>query len=133
MARKGHLLVIDDQESICGMLSEYFHKHGFDVTTSLSGMDGVSMIDESHFDLVVLDIALGDSDGLELLEVIKRRQPQLPVLMLTGLGYDEELVLEARQKRASGYISKNLPLEQLLMEVRHVLKSPAAPMQAPVH
>lgn len=107
------------------MLTEYFERHGFSVTTSLLAAEGMQLLAEIEADLVILDIALEDADGLELLEVIKHHYPSLPVIMLTGIGYDEELVAEARQKKASAYVSKQLPMEQLLMEVQHALKGPS--------
>jgi DNA-binding NarL/FixJ family response regulator len=74
-------------------------------------------------DLMILDIALPDADGLELLESMKAAHPNLPVVMLTGMGFDDELLSEALRRKASGYISKTLPLDQLLMEIRRILKS----------
>jgi DNA-binding NarL/FixJ family response regulator len=70
---------------------------------------------------MILDIALPDADGLELLEKVKTSHPNLPVIMLTGMGFDEDLVSEALAKKASGYVSKTLPLDQLLMEIRRAL------------
>jgi DNA-binding NtrC family response regulator len=86
--------------------------------------DARRLVDEVPLNLVILDIALADADGLELLESIKQAHPQLPVIMLTGMGYDDELLQEALQKGASGYISKTLSLDQLLMEVHRTLKKP---------
>ena len=125
MGNMRHILVIDDEPAICGMLTEYFQRHTFDITTTLLAAEGMQVLTETRIDLVILDIALEDADGLELLEVIKHHHPTLPVVMLTGIGYDEELVAEARLKKASAYVSKQLPLEQLLMEVQHALKTPS--------
>lgn len=123
MGNKRHILVVDDEPQICGMLTEYFQRHGFEVTITLLAAEAMHLIVENRVDLVILDIALEDADGLELLEVIKHHHSALPVVMLTGIGYDEELVAEARRKGASAYVSKQLPLEQLLIEVQHALKA----------
>ena len=72
--------------------------------------------------LVILDVPLGDSDGLEILQTLKNAHPNLPVIIMTGIGFDEELLQEAIKKGASGYVSKTLPLDQLLMEVHRTLK-----------
>jgi len=72
--------------------------------------------------LVILDVALAEADGLELLARLKGVHPKLPIIILTGMGFDDELLQEALQKGASGYVSKTLPLEQLLMEVHRTLK-----------
>jgi DNA-binding NtrC family response regulator len=121
---KQHILVVDDEEPIRDLLSEFFRKRGYDVTAAGMASDARRLVDEVPLNLVILDIALADADGLELLESIKQAHPQLPVIMLTGMGYDDELLQEALQKGASGYISKTLSLDQLLMEVHRTLKKP---------
>jgi DNA-binding NtrC family response regulator len=59
---------------------------------------------------------------LEILERMKATHPNLPIIIMTGIGFDEDLLQEAIQKGASGYVSKTLPLDQLLMEVHRTLK-----------
>jgi DNA-binding NtrC family response regulator len=119
---KQHVLVVDDEPHICNYVSAYLKKNGFEVTTAETAADTVRLTDEIPFHVMVLDIALADEDGLELLGTIKAAHPNLPVIMMTGMGFDEELVNEALRKQASGYISKTLPLNQLLMEIRRALK-----------
>jgi DNA-binding NtrC family response regulator len=74
-----------------------------------------------------MDIVLPDADGMEVLSAVKQNHPNLPVVMLTGIGFDEELLQEAKERGAVGYVSKTLPLDQLLMEVRRVLNYKTAP------
>jgi CheY-like chemotaxis protein len=73
-------------------------------------------------DLVVLDIGLANEDGLKLLSQIKKDHPNLPVVMLTGMGFVEDLLQEAHQKGADGYVSKVLPLDELLMAIQRTFK-----------
>ncbi len=119
---KQHILVVDDEDPIRELLATYFTKHGYEVTTAGTAADALRIADETAMHLVVLDIALPDGDGLEILGELRGRHPNLPVVMLTGMGFDEELLQEARQRGASGYVSKSLPLDQLLMEVVRTLK-----------
>lgn len=121
-AMKQHILVVDDEAPIRDVLSGYFEKHGYLVTAASTGSDALRLANEVPINLIVLDIALADADGLELLETLKAAHPNLPILILTGMGFDEELLQEARRKGASGYVSKQLPLDQLLMEVVRALK-----------
>lgn len=115
------IVVVDDEAPIRDLLSSYFQKRNYSVSTASSATEAVRLLDEIAVDLMILDIALADSDGLELLERIKADHPKLPVIILTGMGFDDELLKEALAKKASGYVSKTLPLDQLLMEVRRVL------------
>jgi DNA-binding NtrC family response regulator len=119
-----HILIVDDEESICDLLSEYFQKRGYTVTTADNAEKAKKLSDEIPINLVILDVLLPDGDGMDLLESIKASHPSLPIIIMTGIGFDEELLREAQEKGASGYVSKTLPVEQLLMEVHRTLKSP---------
>ncbi len=121
---KQHILVVDDEAPIRELLTTYFTRRGYSVTPCANGADTLRAVDEIPLSLVILDLALVDDDGLELLERIKRSHPNLAVIILTGMGFDEDLLQEAKSKGADGYVSKTLPLEQLHMEVRRVLKHP---------
>jgi DNA-binding NtrC family response regulator len=118
---KQHILVVDDEEPIRDLLGEFFKKRGYDVTVAATAEETMRLVDEERLHLVILDIALNDADGLELLQRIKSSHPNLPVIMLTGMGFDDELLQEAVQKGAAGYVSKTLPLDQLLMAVHQAL------------
>lgn len=119
---KQHILVVDDEPPVRELLASYFKKHGYDVTTAADAMETMRLADEVPLNLVILDVLLPDSDGMEVLEKLKSAHPNLPIIIMTGIGFDEELLQEAIQKGASGYLSKTLPLDQLLMEVRRTLK-----------
>jgi two-component system, NtrC family, response regulator HydG len=119
------VLVVDDETTICDLVGKYLSRQGFEVVAVNSGAEALKVVDGSPFDLMILDIALEDSDGLELLSAVKATHPGLPVIMMTGMGFDEELVKEALSRRASGYVSKTLPMNQLLMEIRRVIKQSA--------
>ena len=118
---KHHILVVDDEEPIRNLLSTFFERNGYQVTTAATADEAKRLVEECVINLIILDIALEESDGLELLGKLRGLHPQLPVVILTGMGFDDELYQEAVQKGAAGYMSKTLPLEQLLMEVHRAL------------
>jgi len=118
---KQHILVVDDEAPILDLLSAYFKKHGYEVSSASNATEAMRLINEKALDLVVLDVLLADTDGLEILGRIKVAHPKLPVIIMTGIGFDEELLQEAVKKGAAGYVSKTLPLDQLLMEVHRTL------------
>ncbi len=117
-----HILVVDDEAQIRELLAVYLSKQGYDVSTAASSVETLRLVDESPIDLVVLDIGLAEEDGLKLLPTIKARRPNLRVVMLTGMGFVEELLQEANQKGADGYVSKVLPLEELLLAIQRALQ-----------
>jgi len=124
---KQHILVVDDEAPVRNLLTTYFEKRGYRVTAAAGAEEARRCADEVPPSLMILDIDLSDADGLELLAAFRKAYPRLPIIMLTGMGYDDELLQEALQKGASGYVSKTLPLDQLLMEVHRALNH-----QAPV-
>jgi len=115
------ILVVDDEEQVRDLLALYFRKNQFEVSTASSGKETVEKLQTDQPALVVLDIGLGGEDGLTLLDAIKRKRPETKVVMLTGMGFVEDLLEEAHDKGADAYVSKVLPLDELLQTVRRLL------------
>ena len=119
---KQEILFVDDEEAIRELLAEFFSRKGYDTRTAATEDEARQAVAAQKPTLVVLDIGLGDSDGLTLLQSIRGGNPELPIMMLTGMGFDHQLLEEALKKGANGYMSKTLSLDHLLLEVRRVLK-----------
>ena len=115
-------MVIDDEAPVRNLLSEFFKKKGYEVSGAETAEEAIRLVAETSPDLVILDILLPDVDGIEVLSQLKKSKPELPIIIMTGIGFDESLLREAQEKGASGYISKTLPLDQLLMEVHRHLR-----------
>jgi len=120
---KQRILVVDDEPQIREMLSMYFGNHGYETATAGNSTEARRVIADSKVDVVVLDIGLAEEDGLKLLGELKGDQPGLRVIMLTGMGFVEDLLQEATQKGADGYVSKVLPLDELLSAIQRILRS----------
>ncbi len=123
-----HILVVDDEAQIRELLSVYLKRQGYAVVTAATSAETMGALSQNPVDLVVLDIGLANEDGLRLLTEIKTAHPNVRVVMLTGMGFVEDLLQEAQQKGADGYVSKVLPLDELLMAIQRVFKpsQPAA-------
>jgi DNA-binding response OmpR family regulator len=119
-----HILFVDDEAALCELLSLYLRSKGFDVTAALTAREARTLVEETSFDLAILDLNLGAEDGLELLGFIKGKCPQLPVVIFTGLDADEALIRSALAGRASGFVRKAQSLESLAAEVRRHLATP---------
>ena len=100
----------------------YFARHGYETETAANSTETLRIVGKSRVDVVVLDIGLAEEDGLKLLEQLKAGHPDLRVIMLTGMGFVEDLLQEATQKGADGYVSKVLPLDELLLAIQRILK-----------
>jgi two-component system phosphate regulon response regulator OmpR len=124
-----HILLVDDDPTIRELVAAHLEKRGYKVSLTANAAEALRVAEEVPLQLAVLDIDLGEGDGLELLGSLKTSQPDLPVVMMTGMGFDEDLLQEARRRKADGYVSKNLPVDQLFMEIVRALKhrKPASP------
>src|SRR3954470_5068315 len=114
---KQHILIVDDEEQMRDLLSLYLIKHGYEVSKAGTSTETLQIVEEKQVNLVVLDIGLAGEDGLKLLSAIKSRRPETQVVMLTGMGFVEDLLQEAHQKGADGYVSKGLPMDELLLAI----------------
>jgi two-component system KDP operon response regulator KdpE len=123
---KKKILVVDDEAPIRELLASYLAQHDYEVVPAANGSEARRLIEAEAPQLVILDIVLPDADGMDLLSAARQTHPALPVIMLTGIGFDEELLQEAQQRGADGYVSKLQPLDQLLREVRRVLSGKPA-------
>jgi DNA-binding response OmpR family regulator len=82
-------------------------------------------------DAVILDIGMPKIDGLSLISIIRATHAELPIIIFTGLGYDEEMMQAARFAGANGYVSKGLGPSEIYSAVMRVLSTPANPPAQP--
>ncbi|MBU1009387.1 MAG: sigma-54 dependent transcriptional regulator [Bacteroidetes bacterium] len=113
------LLIIDDETSIRRTLREILEYEKYQVDDAATGMDGIGMIQEQEYDVILCDIKMPQMDGLETLESI-RQLTDAPVIMISGHGTIETAV-EAIKKGAYDYISKPPDLNRLLITLRNAL------------
>jgi len=113
----GCVLIIDDEAEIRESLQTLLELEGYDVEAAVDGQDGLLHLGERPFDLVLLYLALPDRNGIEVLQEIRARDPQLSVIMITAYGTVENAVL-AMQGGAANFIQKPWDNEKLLADVR---------------
>src|SRR3979490_1991015 len=82
----GRILIIDDEAEIRESLQTLLELEGYEVTTAANGAKGLAPAGEQPFDLVLLDKALPDQDGFDVLSAIRDRDTHLPVIMITAYG-----------------------------------------------
>jgi DNA-binding NtrC family response regulator len=111
------ILVIDDEAAIRDSLEVLLSLEGYAVTLAVDGEQGLRNLDAENFDLVLLDLALPGQSGMELLPLIKERQPDLPVIMITAYGTVENVV-EAIRAGAENFVQKPWDNEKLLADIR---------------
>jgi DNA-binding NtrC family response regulator len=113
----GSVLIIDDEVEIRESLETLLGLEGYAVESAANGESGLAQLGERSFDLVLLDLALPDRNGMELLTEIRSLDPQLAIIMITAYGTVENAV-RAMQVGAANFIQKPWDNEKLLADVR---------------
>ncbi|HVO59469.1 MAG TPA: sigma-54 dependent transcriptional regulator [Terriglobales bacterium] len=116
-APAGSVLIIDDEAEIRESLRTLLEIEGFDVDAAGTGAEGLERIGDRAFDLVLLDLALPDRNGLDLLAELREQDADLSVMMITAYGTVDNAV-RAMQSGAVNFIQKPWDNEKLLADVR---------------
>jgi DNA-binding NtrC family response regulator len=120
------LLVVDDEESICFSMSEYFSLHGYIVETARDLDEAERLIETTDFKVIIQDLRLGatrNPDGMDLIRRAHKRNPETRIIVLTAYG-SAEMEDEARSHGASAFLRKPKPLSQVAQVVQGLLESP---------
>ena len=115
------LLVVDDEEEICDFLKSFFEDRQYLVETAHSGVQALEKVKSFEPHIVLLDIQMPEMDGMKALQIIKRENPKIKVIMVTAVETQEKIE-EAMRFGADNYITKPLSLEYLENEVQEKLK-----------
>ncbi len=110
------VLIVDDEKNYPPILSAVLEEEGFETLTANSGQDALNILESSDVDIVLTDMKMPAMDGIALLERIKERDPDLPVIMMTAYGTVEKAV-EAMQKGAYSYLLKPFDNDRLILYV----------------
>ncbi len=129
------ILIIDDNERICKSLTRNFTHAGFDCSSAYNGSEAMLMLDSFSPDAIILDLALRNESGIDILSQILQQNKHLPVIMITGYGTIETAV-EAIKKGAYDYLRKPIEFPLLLFKVNRAIetslhKKPAVAPQNP--
>ena len=110
---RAQILVIDDDRDMCELLDESLGAAGYDVTWRLTADEGVELLQERDFDVVISDLNLQGTSGIEICQRFRENRPNTPVIIITGFG-DMAAAIAAIRAGAQDFINK--PLEMPLLE-----------------
>jgi len=111
------LLLVDDEVGFTTVMAKRLTRRDMEVTTAFSGTQGIQALRATQFDVAVLDLKMGDMDGIEVLKIFKMMDPGMPVIMLTGHG-SEKSANEGIQHGAYDYLTKPYEFTELLEKIR---------------
>lgn len=110
------LLLVDDEVGFTNVIAKRMSRRNIDVTKAFSGAEALQAVRKADFDVAVLDLKMEDMDGIEVLKIIKKMDPNLSVIMLTGHG-SEEAAREGIQLGAIDYLTKPCDFKELVKKI----------------
>ncbi len=121
-----HILSVDDEPRISGMIQAFLTREGYRVSIAASSEAARRVVQSDPPDLIVLDWQLKDDsmDGPDLAVEIRKTLPTVPIVMMTGVLLDPEVIRESIGDKVSSYLRKTDGLEVLRQEVRCLLEGP---------
>ena len=126
------ILIVEDDITFSLMLTTWLGKKGFVVRSSSSVSDAKRRLGEEAFDLVISDLRLPDSDGIDLLKWMKSTHPSLPLIMMTSYA-EIQTAVQAMKLGAADYIAKPLNPDELLGKIKELVRvEEKAPARVPV-
>lgn len=115
------VLVVDDEPDFLETLVKRLKRRKVDASGVSSGVEAMQLLEQEHFDVVILDIRMPGMDGLETLREMKRKRPLMEVILLTGHA-SVESGMQGMQLGAFDYVMKPAELEDILEKVRQAFE-----------
>lgn len=110
------MLIVDDEQTVCGCLEQFFGKRGFTVTSAFSGEEALAKLKDGAVDILLLDILLPGIHGIEVLKRAKQLYPSARVIVMTALDH-QPLQEEARRYGADAFVMKPFDLSDTTWSV----------------
>jgi two-component system OmpR family response regulator len=124
-----HLLLVDDDEDILALLTNFFRKHSHTVSVAQNGAAMFTALENQPIDLVILDVMLREEDGFSLCRRLRAQSP-VPIIMLTAMADHTDRVV-GLELGADDYLTKPFDQRELLARVKAVLRRTAEKTAAP--
>jgi DNA-binding NtrC family response regulator len=116
-----HLLLVDDDPFILEGIGEELENNGYQVTRASSGETAVDLLESTLFDMVITDLVMDSTDGIQVLKKTKELNSETQVIILTGFG-DIDSAIEALRSQADDFLLKPCESQEMLFRVRNCLE-----------
>jgi len=114
-------LIIDDDPGIAHFLVTYLRQKGHTCDSLTDGFETATWLAHNDCEVIIVDLKMPKVDGITLTAFIREINATVPIIVFTGMGYNEAQMHAALRAGANGYVSKNLPIEQLYCVLQRVL------------
>lgn len=114
------VLVVDDEQLMCDILTMSLQRLGYSVTTASNGLDALDLFEAQEFDLLLLDVMMPDMDGFDVCTEIRKRS-DVPIIMLTALSRPDDIV-RGLEAGADNYITKPFTFKEVEARIKAILR-----------
>ncbi|HPP05772.1 MAG TPA: response regulator [Syntrophorhabdaceae bacterium] len=121
MLENKRVLVVDDNPDIIGALSDFLELNGCKIFTATTGKEAIDVVKHQDIEVVLLDVRLPDINGVNLLDVLKKENPTIAVIMMTGYSTHKDII-DAMKKGASDFLLKPFEYDNLIMVMIRALR-----------
>ena len=115
------ILLVDDEANLRTVFSDVLKRAGYRVKAVEDGHEAIKEVEQNTYNLALVDLRMPKMDGIEVLENIKKRKPEIPVIIYTGYG-SVTTAVEAMRKGAVDYLNKPFSAEELKLSIRKALE-----------
>lgn len=115
------ILIVDDQQGIRLLLNEVFKNEGYETLLASNGVVAIQYFENNPIDCILLDMKIPGMNGLEILQHIKKINPLLPVIMMTGNG-DTDLIRQAEELGISRFFAKPFDIFEVRDTINKLLR-----------
>ena len=116
-----HILIVDDDERIRGLLQKFLIRHGFLVSAARDAAHARRLLEGLEFDMIVLDVMMPGEDGVSLTRAIRERGSRTPIMLLTARGETEDRI-KGLEAGADDYLAKPFEPKELLLRINAILR-----------
>ncbi|MQW23789.1 MULTISPECIES: response regulator transcription factor [unclassified Lactococcus] len=115
------ILIADDDRSILTLLSFNFRQDDFEVMTAANGKQALDIAKKNPFDLILLDLMMPEYNGIEVTEILRKKENYTPILILTARD-DDEVKLRGFQAGSDEYLDKSTPMKEILVRANALIR-----------
>lgn len=115
------ILIIEDDLLISSMVQFRLKKDGYETIMVQDGNEGIRAIEEENIDLIITDVMMPFKSGIEIIHHARKIKPNVPIIVLSSLGAEEEIVLEAFNLGVADFVPKPFNPNELAIRVKRVL------------
>ncbi|GAB4344271.1 MAG: hypothetical protein Kow0099_23570 [Candidatus Abyssubacteria bacterium] len=122
MAIRESILLVDDDLEFRKAMKRTFERSGYDITVAADGQEALDLLDTQDFDLIITDLRMPNVNGIQLMEEIRKRKINVPVIFITAFG-EVESYMDLMNMGAFDYINKPVKGQDILTVARKALES----------